>query len=411
MMKNKKLFISMFILPLLLTAGCSYDKGNTFINELLEGKVGTQESDDESSTWDAVSKGDSDESNTASSLVTFNEAEEAQVADNYYYTQLSEENQLIYRQIVYGIENHQYRIPVETTDPDIPHTIFYAVLMDYPEYFWLSGESTVWEMYNGSFYKLELGYNMEKEEIDSYQQQIDSAVNEFLTYIPEESDTYTKVKLTYEWIINNTEYLENDNDQNIQSVLIQNESVCAGYAKTFQYLMNELEIPCIYVEGYAEGEPHAWNIVDIDGVYTNVDCTWGEPYFEGEEDDYPETVIYDYLCITTEELSRTHTPEEQYTYPDCTDQAYDYYLLNNYYFNIYDENAIVQAGWDTINAGKEQTSMKFSNKESFHQALNLLDEGGKLEDVAYQKMEWEGLDEYGYSYYYDDDLYTIKIFW
>ena len=46
--------------------------------------------------------------------------------------------------------------------------------------------------------------------------------------------------------------------------------MCAGYARAFQYIMTNLEIPTFYVTGYSNGE-HAWNIVNLsDGCY-NVD--------------------------------------------------------------------------------------------------------------------------------------------
>ena len=53
------------------------------------------------------------------------------------------------------------------------------------------------------------------------------------------------------------------------------KSVCAGYARAFQLIMQKLKIPTYYVLGFAK-EDHAWNIVKLNGRYYNVDLTWDD---------------------------------------------------------------------------------------------------------------------------------------
>ena len=72
-------------------------------------------------------------------------------------------------------------------------------------------------------------------------------------------------------------------------------TVCAGYARAFQYLLQQLEIPCYYCTGNA-GENHAWDIVRIGGEYYNVDVTW----------DDTEEIGYDYFNKTDAEFAPTH---------------------------------------------------------------------------------------------------------
>ncbi len=57
--------------------------------------------------------------------------------------------------------------------------------------------------------------------------------------------------------------------------LVNRLSVCQGYAKTYQYLLNQLGI-----ENYlcsSEKLVHVWNIVELDGVYYHVDVTYDDP--------------------------------------------------------------------------------------------------------------------------------------
>ena len=62
--------------------------------------------------------------------------------------------------------------------------------------------------------------------------------------------------------------------------IVNNESVCEGYAKSFKAVMDRLNIPCVCVAGFADGsgkgeyEPHTWNYVQVDGMWYAVDVTY-----------------------------------------------------------------------------------------------------------------------------------------
>ncbi|MDE7070842.1 MAG: hypothetical protein K2O86_02575 [Clostridia bacterium] len=60
--------------------------------------------------------------------------------------------------------------------------------------------------------------------------------------------------------------------------LVNNESVCEGYAKSFKAVMDRLGIPCVCVQGYAGDKdnmnPHMWNYVQVDKMWYAVDVTY-----------------------------------------------------------------------------------------------------------------------------------------
>ncbi|MCI8734258.1 MAG: hypothetical protein HFE40_01730 [Clostridia bacterium] len=62
--------------------------------------------------------------------------------------------------------------------------------------------------------------------------------------------------------------------------LVNGESVCEGYAKSFKAVMDRLGIPCVCVAGYASAtgsgnlQPHMWNYVQVDGMWYAVDVTY-----------------------------------------------------------------------------------------------------------------------------------------
>ena len=100
-------------------------------------------------------------------------------------------------------------------------------------------------------------------------------------------------------------------NQSAYSALVGGRSVCAGYARAFQYLMQLLDIPCYYCTGFA-GEDHAWNIVKIDDVYHNVDVTW-------DDTDTPTSA---YLTTSDRSFRTTHVRTGLSVYlPACVDGA------------------------------------------------------------------------------------------
>ncbi|MGN0396133.1 MAG: transglutaminase domain-containing protein, partial [Coprococcus sp.] len=62
---------------------------------------------------------------------------------------------------------------------------------------------------------------------------------------------------------------------NILGVLDKKAGVCESYARTYELLLNYLDIDNVFVTGKSHGERHAWNLVGIDGTYYWTDCTWG----------------------------------------------------------------------------------------------------------------------------------------
>lgn len=58
--------------------------------------------------------------------------------------------------------------------------------------------------------------------------------------------------------------------------LVAGRTVCTGYARAFQALCDALGLPCWTVNGYQDGEGHAWNMVRLDGQTLCVDCTFAD---------------------------------------------------------------------------------------------------------------------------------------
>lgn len=94
-------------------------------------------------------------------------------------------------------------------------------------------------------------------------------------------DSYSKIKTIYNWIcqnvsydyahVGNTEYLK---QFSAYGALVEGTAVCQGYAVLLYRLLLESGVDVRVIPGTGNSTLHAWNIVELNGVYYNVDSTW-----------------------------------------------------------------------------------------------------------------------------------------
>ncbi len=263
-------------------------------------------------------------------------------SDCYAYNVMDSSYRELYAEIYVIIFNQAEEVLISTTDVDALKYVFQCIINDHPEIYWVSGYYYVrHETAEGETKYLTFtgNYTHTLEERDYFDNLIEQAVNECLSGVSMFDEPYKKVKYVYEYLVNNTEYVPGASDnQNIISVFVNHESVCQGYAKAMQYLLEKLSIECTLVTGYATGgEGHAWNLVNINGAYYYVDVTWGDADYiiEGDED-IVIPVDYDFLNITTEELEKTHVIDNIVPMPECISTSENYYVKEGCWFESYD---------------------------------------------------------------------------
>lgn len=230
-----------------------------------------------------------------------------------YYQMLDEKGQHVYRQIyANAVAMNEAFIPIEeVTVPEIKNAIT-AVYNDHPELFWLNTVFTCKYDRNKICAELVLDFNMTQEELDEAAPEFYNTMNRILTELAN-LNTYDKERKLHDILIRQIDYDKSaDMNQSAYSALVEGKSVCAGYSRAYQYLMQKLGIPCYYCTGYA-GQDHAWNIVVLDDGYYNVDLTW---------DDTPGGE-YDYFNKTDEDYASTHIRQDlSINLPQCQGQRY-----------------------------------------------------------------------------------------
>ncbi|MBE5809724.1 MAG: hypothetical protein E7318_02190 [Clostridiales bacterium] len=154
---------------------------------------------------------------------------------------------------------------------------------------------------------------------------------------------YAVALFMHDYLINNADYDETYSNYFPDGVLLYGSGVCQSYATAYQILMEEMGIECLFVVGTSRGENHAWNIVKLDGIWYQVDCTWDDPIGGSEQ--------HAYFLVTDEVLSVDHVWDAA-AYPECVDTRY---LVQN--------------------------DIVFANQAEFIQKMNALVETGKIKNI------------------------------
>lgn len=269
--------------------------------------------------------------------------------DKYFYSQLDEYSKVIYK----AIENNKENMKIGTYEIDLG-TEFSQILSnsngekllgnyyqaaieaytyDNPDVFYIDFSKLYLNIEtttrgNKKTYRVFLNSGNEANYLTNEFQSREkvefgiSEIEKVKTYFVKnkKADTYQNIKLVHDYLVESIEYdqsISQANIYNIYGAIVNKLSVCEGYAKAFKYFMDSLEIPCTIVIGKAtnsEGntENHAWNYVQLNGLWYAIDCTWDDPIIIGSGF-LNNSLKYKYFLVGENEFSKSHMPNGQFT--------------------------------------------------------------------------------------------------
>lgn len=180
--------------------------------------------------------------------------------------------------------------------------VMLAIYNDHPELFWISKKYSYKYSDSGRVISVKINFNETINDLNKALNNFNREANAIIEEASRLEGDEAKERYVYNAIIDSVEPVkEAQLNQSAYSAIVNKESVCAGYSRAFQYIMQKLDIPCYFCSGYANGGNHAWNIVKIDGEYYNVDISWDDEL--GMKDDG----TYRYYNVKDDRFSLRHT--------------------------------------------------------------------------------------------------------
>lgn len=259
---------------------------------------------------------------------------------HYGRTFLTETQMTVYDDIDMAIKNAETSVEIDKElglkYKDIK-LIMEMVTADHPDYFWYKGAfsySMIGETIVGVNPSYDIdGKTVTKEEIAPYKErfnnEIKSVINEMKAALPEGSD-YEKALWLHDKVADIITYKKGKNHQTAYGALVDGEAVCAGYAKLYQDLLIEANIPVWAIKGSSINpvtgttESHEWNILWLDGNCVYADVTW---------DDQGIELFHVYFARDLSAMGLEHVPDPDLyadKVPACTPDKCDKYS----YFDV-----------------------------------------------------------------------------
>ncbi len=271
---------------------------------------------------------------------------EVDIKDRYGYNTLNDKEKELYNMIVEGMENLRYKICEEDAYTlEEWAKIYGMVYMQEPRFFYMNSKVKV-----GKLFCL----TKDADAINEMQKSIDAVADKLVAEANGKSSTFEKLKVFHDYLALNSTFELKGGTSSYNATIYnafgsgeaQGNIQCAGYAKAIQYLCDKAGITCMVVTGEtAEGQSHAWNVVDVDGKWYNFDVTWDDPILS--EPNY-KNIRYNYFLVPDSgmhNITHMHVGEKKlangdyikyFDPPACTDNAQNYFVKNGIVYSDFD---------------------------------------------------------------------------
>lgn len=329
---------------------------------------------------------------------------------HYFYDKMNDHEKEIYQRLYYVIHEHQESIDVKTCDIELLTDILIKLSYDHPEFYYVNINEFEYSQQQGSliFYP---HYDYTQQEIEYYHQKIKENTEELIYQINLVEDQILQIQMIYEYIADHVHYqMTHQTDQTLIGSLVQGNAVCAGYARAYQYLLNQIDIDCTYIvgkstdnslnQGVIEGyEGHAWVMIHLDDDYYYSDVTWADV----EEGELQHT-CYGYMLMSSDEMEKCYIPEVEYEKTNRVKT--NYFIENGTYMESYDKEVFSHAVALAQSQGKHVAEIMCANDEVYQQVKNQLNHGYLGYDVLYENGCWNDQSRYSWN----DYLRVIELF-
>ncbi len=268
--------------------------------------------------------------------------------NSYYYNFLPESEQYLYDGILSAALEYREKTDViahKYTAEEYDRVVL-ALEADHPELFFLDfGQMSLETTFSKS--RVMLGYVASPEKIDSMRAELDAAIDTAIAAVrtaPEadelgEDDSLLALGefdlevLLHDYLCSLSTYYDSSEADGAENrylastaygALVSGEAFSDGYSLAMKLLSNKAGLACIIVRGTADGKPHVWNVMYIDGKFYHLDVAYNDADIEFA----PELKFHGYFNLTADEIKKDHTIDSEEKLP-AAQTDYNYYRAKN----------------------------------------------------------------------------------
>lgn len=217
---------------------------------------------------------------------------------SFYYDGLSYKEQVAYNAFLAALKKKEPSVDIPYLNNQEFNGVLTAIHVDHPEIYYFDF-TLVNYITAGKGLRVTLKYKhlgKEKDVIDK--------INAILDLLRNKKTVMARLIGLCDYFYNlkyeNTNSFE---DHTIYGPLINGKGVCEGFSLLFSYICRIMKIDCTCISGQLEGQPHMWNIVQINNELYNIDITSSIGVYINKQ-----IVKYAYICVPNR-LLQTHRPE------------------------------------------------------------------------------------------------------
>jgi|GEM_PF-4219512 len=288
----------------------------------------------------------------------------------YYYNRLTDEQKIAYITVyseMIGFEESR-RIAINSDEIE---DVFVAVLYDNPQIFWVDSNYEFYD-YEDSV-QLNLKYRNTEAEAAEINKNLYEKLSQIMSSIDDNASDYQIEKYFHDYVCENTVYDETtygNIGNTAYSSLLDGKSICEGYARAMQILLDSAGIRNYVVIGDGvteEGtDAHMWNIVEIDGENYHLDATWNDTSMD-------DRFGYMYFNVTDDFISDDHiniVPADN----NCISTKYNYFVMNNLYVEDFNSlNDLINPVSDALKNDDNFVEILFSNEKELAKVMNIIE--------------------------------------
>lgn len=245
-----------------------------------------------------------------------------------YFAMLDNDEKMAYYFLYDGISQAKEEVLlgsfIKVHKNDIMNVVT-AVYNDHPELFWFeAGVTYTYTPRSDIVVGIQPVYNDLANDLDFTRSLFNARAEEILSVARRQSGSgvlYQEMTV-HDALCEKCEYVtEAAHNQSAYSCLVEGRSVCSGYARAFQFLMQSLGIPVYYVTGTSiGGEAHGWDMIIINGNAYNVDVTWDDEIGIQTREN-----VHAFFNVSDSQIAQTHTRDAlSQRLPACTDESMSY---------------------------------------------------------------------------------------